>query len=63
MPIKSNYVVQTTTKSKCLHCDKHVDLLCHEWAGPKRERAFYICFECKRIYEVGRGEVRREKVE
>ena len=58
--MKSRYVLQHAEKSICPKCQKYLELLCHEWAGPRRERAFYICFDCRVVYEVGKGEVRRE---
>ena len=60
MKSKSRFVIQTTEKTFCPKCNGPLDLLCHEWAGPQRERAFYICWNCKLVHEVGKGEVRRD---
>jgi hypothetical protein len=62
-PRKSNYHVVPAPKSRCP--DGHsVELLCDDGGvfNPQHPApAFFICFTCKFIGEVGRGPVRREK--
>jgi hypothetical protein len=55
--MSDDYVIQKSSSSLCGQCEKPLDLLCFEFAeGPM----FYICWFCKRVTEVGKGEVRRE---
>lgn len=53
-----NYVITLTTKTHCPTCNKLVDLLTKNWSMNKP--MFYICWDCRKIFEVGKGEVRRE---
>lgn len=53
---KSEYVIQKTEKSFCVNCRSNLHLLCHE-DMKKGEPAFYICFTCKSVREVGKGEI------
>ena len=53
---KSKYILQPTEKSFCPKCHANVWMLCEEnFEGV----AFYICFDCKYIGEVGKGPVKR----
>lgn len=58
---QSPFVLQETKKSFCpdLDCQKPVVLLVHQDAvGP----IFYICFHCRRVFQAGMSEVRKERV-
>lgn len=63
--MSSNYLIQKASKSHCPQCHKMVDLLCTDderdmLRALKHNHWFYICWNCKKIYEVGKGEVYRE---
>ncbi len=60
---KIHYTIQTTTKSHCGNCHTYLDLLCEDNLNKKTPTMFYICWRCKRVYEVGAGEVPREGYE
>lgn len=53
----SPYIVQPTGKSFCPNCGQPVDLLCRDDGG--MDLAFYICFACRWIGQVGVGPVPR----
>jgi hypothetical protein len=57
MKSQSNYVLQPDKKSFCPYCQADVVLLCRE-DGNNRKPWFYICFICKVVMEVGKGECR-----
>lgn len=60
----SNYILQKTTKSFCPKCHKNVDLLCTDeemLPALKHNHWFYICWNCKLVAEVGKGEVFRDE--
>lgn len=64
MKNQSRYILTKTEKSRCPHCNKHVDLLSTDediLHGLKHSHWFYICWHCKRVYEIGRGEVKRDE--
>ena len=50
---KSDYVIQPTDKSFCMKCGNPLHLLCDKDLRDKP--AFYICFNCKQVTEVGKG--------
>jgi len=52
---KSSYLLMKTQSSYCPACNKKVYLLCEE--SGKKNPAFYICFDCKFIGELGKGRV------
>ncbi len=54
--MRSNYIIQKDEKPACPLCYKNVFLLGDEH-GRKRS-AFYSCFDCKFVTEVGRGVVK-----
>ncbi len=53
--MKSKYNLIKTTGSFCPKCDKEVYLLSHH--DGIEEPAFFICFDCKTIGQVGIGKV------
>lgn len=55
----SNYIIQRAEKSHCPNCGMTVDLLARRDSNNKVPW-FYICWSCRLIAEVGRGEVIRE---
>lgn len=62
----SNYILQSSHKTYCPSCQKMVDLLCDDLFAKSKARRlakpwFYICWHCHKIYEVGKGEVRKEE--
>lgn len=58
MPTKSKYIIQKTQKSHCPECNQTVDLLAP--INPRMRGAiFYICWNCKAIFQAGVGEVIR----
>lgn len=59
--MNSNYILQKTTKSKCNKCHTPVFLLCKiNGYIDSLHPAFYVCFKCEIIVQVGRGEVQKE---
>lgn len=62
--MQSNYILQKADKSHCPGCKKYVDLLCTDepmLEALKRKHWFYICWNCKRVFELGKGEVLHER--
>lgn len=57
--MKSDYVLQLDEKSICKYCGKYIELLCTQWVS-LRKAWFYICFDCRKVFQVGKGEVERE---
>jgi hypothetical protein len=58
---KTLYVLQLDEKSFCPKCGKNVELLCESNSFKKTLGPwFYICFDCRLVAEVGKGEVPRE---
>ncbi|WP_157052520.1 hypothetical protein [Ornithinibacillus contaminans] len=49
------YIIQNTEKSFCPKCNKTVQIMFSE--KPKSP-AFYICFDCKFVGQIGVGEIR-----
>jgi len=58
--LKSDYALAPTTKSYCPECHKTVHLLCLDNGTPTDKPAFFICFGCTWVGEVGKGPVVRE---
>lgn len=50
-----DYVIQKTTGSYCLECEDLLYLLIPQYASTKPK--FYICFDCRLVFEVGKGKV------
>ena len=57
------YIIQKSDKSRCKHCEKYVDLLIERDANPTPGPIFFICFDCRRVFQAGVGEVEREDSE
>jgi hypothetical protein len=57
------YVLQKSKKSYCKYCTGYVHLLIEKHSGFGPTPTFYICFECKRVFHVGIGEVERVELE
>lgn len=62
---KSNYILQDRSTAHCPQCQRICHLLCHDRFSDSKARRFrkpwfFICFTCKKIFEVGQGEVRYE---
>lgn len=57
-PRKSHkYIMIPAEKSHCpSNPDHKIVLLCRE-DQPPRSNDFYICFDCRRIFQIGVGEV------
>jgi DNA-directed RNA polymerase subunit RPC12/RpoP len=53
------YVLTDTEKTRCPHCGANVTLLSH---ARKFEPAFYICWHCRKVFQVGVGEVQKESL-
>jgi len=59
------YVIQETAKSRCKYCNKPVHLLIEK--DPQLTfqfdpfPMFYICFDCKKVFHIGIGEVERDE--
>jgi hypothetical protein len=52
------YIIQNAPRTTCKYCHAPVSLLCNEAGWTDRAHpAFYICFGCKRVFNVGAGEV------
>lgn len=54
----SEYIIQKDEKAFCGACGKNVHLLCHEQML-RDKPAFYVCFHCGTVGEVGVGKVIR----
>ncbi len=54
--MKSNYVLTPAYKTTCQACGQHVCMLMDEAMDPTKP-AFYVCFECRTIGEIGKGPV------
>lgn len=57
----SHYILQRAEKSHCPQCGRTVDLLARA-DGNNKSPWFYICWFCRLVAEVGKGEVKREGV-
>ena len=55
--MREKYVIQLASSSHCPNCKKTVDLLCGE--GVKFDPAFYICWGCRTVAQVGVGPVQQ----
>jgi hypothetical protein len=54
--MESNYILQKTGGSFCPKCNNEVYLLCDK-VFKKGAPAFFICFDCKTVAQVGKGPV------
>lgn len=53
------YIIQPAHKSRCPACNRRSWLLCPE--DPYRQAPmFYLCFQCRKVFQVGVAEVKRE---
>lgn len=52
----SGYVIQETEKSRCSKCNSLVFLLSN-FDEADEKPAFYICFKCQNVSQVGVGHV------
>lgn len=57
---RNRYVIQHEKKSFCKYCEQEVELLTPEYPT-KRQKMFYVCWPCKKVFEAGVGEVPVEK--
>lgn len=53
-----SYIIQDVLQSYCPDCGKNVKLLCSENITEEQKPAFYICFGCQFVGEVGVGKVK-----
>lgn len=53
---KSDYIKVKSGKSHCPDCKETVDLV-QDIFVRKRLPMFYICWKCKKLWEVGYGEI------
>ena len=51
----SKYIIQAAEKSFCPICHSTTTLLCRK-DGNNKHPWFYICFVCKTVLQVGKGE-------
>lgn len=57
------YVLQLASQSHCKYCRNPVRLLCNQAGWIDRSHpAFYICFTCNKVFQVGVGEVEAESL-
>ncbi len=56
MAKRISYSWQHATTSRCPECGKHPVLLARKLMNP-RWPAFYVCFNCLEIFEIGIGKV------
>ena len=52
------YVLQKSTSSRCKYCEEYVHLLIEKGTNPIDTPVFFICFECKRVFQAGVGELK-----
>jgi hypothetical protein len=56
--MKSKYLLQTVTNTRCPSCKTYVWMLCDENThDPIKTPWFYICFRCEFVAKIGKGEV------
>lgn len=55
---KSRYEIQATEKSFCPDCHQPVDMMADDSTSLSRSW-FYICWACKKVFEIGVGPVER----
>ena len=55
--MKSKYVLQFDPKTLCPVCDSKVNLLIRRDGNAEKHSAFYICFICSHVAQVGVGPV------
>lgn len=55
------YIIQKSDKSICRYCGEYVDLLIEKDPVPMKTPIFFICFDCRRVFQAGVGEVKREE--
>lgn len=55
--MRPKYMLQSTDMSFCPDCKSNVDLLCTDGDSLNTTQWFYICWKCKRVYQLGKGEV------
>ena len=53
---KTLYVKVDTVASHCPDCNSRTTLLCKRW-NQQGSAQFFICWNCRKIFEAGRGEV------
>jgi uncharacterized protein with PIN domain len=51
------YVLQESDKSRCKYCNRYVHLLIEKEASAQYSPIFFICFDCRRVFQAGIGEV------
>lgn len=52
------YLLQDSPKTHCKGCDNSVTLLCEDdKLSVNALPWFYICWVCKRVFQVGKGEI------
>ncbi len=66
------YVLQRTTSSRCKNCNEYVELLIQEGdfdytlclnAAHANLPAFFICFDCRKVFQAGVGELELIRIE
>ena len=58
------YVLQQSTSSRCKNCNEYVELLIERETSPRiSPPIFFICFDCKKVFQAGVGELELIKVE
>ena len=54
-----SYTLIKAYKSRCVSCETTLYLLCH-MKSQSRYAQFFICWNCRKIFEAGRGEILEE---
>ena len=57
---RSPYILQRDEKTYCPKCGASVDMLCRNDGKHYGWPWFYICWQCKLVAHVGKGEVLRD---
>ena len=57
--ISEEYVLQEASKTRCPICTHRVDLLIQGLPNGHRP-AFYVCWDCREVFQIGQGRVERE---
>ncbi len=52
------YVLQKSTSSLCKYCEEYTYLLIEKEPNPLVVPIFFICFNCKRVFQAGVGELK-----
>ena len=53
------YILQNAEKSFCSECHEPIDMLADYYMAQARP-SFYICWPCKKVWQIGVGPIERD---